>query len=142
MLSTAAPAAPVAERSRVVLSRPVSQTGLAGASLSPSGTSFYLCTQTVSRTGRITSVARYETSTGELLANLASLRGSPGQLGCSMALDTSGRFLLVPYSLNAGGLPTLELARIDVTTGGVVTLAIQLPRTAGMDQETGMNAAW
>jgi len=59
-----------------------------------------------------------------------------------MALDASGRFLLVPYSLNPGDLPRLKMAGIDVTTRTVMTLTIQLPGTAGMDPETGMNTAW
>jgi hypothetical protein len=59
-----------------------------------------------------------------------------------MALNVSGRFLLVPYWLNPGDLPTLKVAAIDVTTGTVTILTIQLPRTAGMDPETGMNTAW
>ena len=145
VLSATAPAGTVAERSRIVLSRPVAKAQLAAASLSPSGAFFYLCTQTGSRTGRVTDVARYRTATGEFLADLASLSGAPTQMWCSMALDTSGRFLLVPYSLRPAilpMLPTLKVARIDVTTGAVTTLLIQLPGSAGMDQATGMNAAW
>jgi hypothetical protein len=142
VLSTTAPAGTVAERSHVVLSRPVSQPELTAASLSPGGTFFYLATQTGSRTGRVTDVARYRTSTGEFLGNLASLRGTPTQMRSPMALDVSGRFLLVPYSLDPGDLPTLKVAGIDVTTRAVVALTIQLPGTAGMDPETGMNTAW
>jgi len=48
----------------------------------------------------------------------------------------------LPYSLKPGDLPTLKVAGIDVTTGAVMTLTIQLPGTAGMDPETGMNTAW
>ena len=142
VLSTTAPAGTVAERSHVVLSRPVSQPELTAASLSPGGAFFYLATQTASRTGRVTDVARYRTSTGEFLGNLASLRGTPTQMWSPIALDVSGRFLLVPYSLSPGDLPTLKVAAIDVTTGAVMALTIQLPGTAGMDPETGMNTAW
>ena len=142
VLSTTAPAGTVAERSHVVFSRPVSQPELTAASLSPGGTFFYLATQTGSRTGRVTDVARYRTSTGEFLGKLASLRGTPTQMQSPMALDVSGRFLLVPYSLKPGDLPTLKVAWIDVTTRAVMTLTIQLPGTAGMDPETGMNTAW
>ena len=142
VLSTAAPAGAVAERSHVVLSRPASAPELATATLGPGGSFFYLCTQTGSRTGHVTNVARYQTSTGKLLENLASLRAAPTQMWCSMALDTSGQFLLVPYSLSPAGSPVLKVARINTATRAVTPLTIQLPRTAGMDPETGMNAAW
>ncbi len=142
VLSTTAPAGPVAERSHVVLSRGVFSPELTGASLSPSGAFFYLATQTGSRTGRVTDVARYRTSTGEFLGNLASLRGTPTQMWSSMSLDTTGRFLLVPYSLNPARLPLLKVAAINITTRAVATLTIQLQATAGMDPETGMNTAW
>ena len=71
------------------------------------------------------------------------LRGTPAQMACSMALDTSGQFLLVPYSLNpAGRGPMLAVAEIDITTRAVMTLTVQLPGSAGMDPPTGMNATW
>ncbi len=140
VLPTTAAAGTVAERSHVVLSRPVSAPELGAASLSPGGAFLYVCT----RTGRVTDVAAYRTSSGEFLADLASLRGSPTQMSPSMALDTSGRFLLVPYSLNPAGAgsPTLKVAGINIATRAVMTLTIQLQRTAGMDPQTGMNAAW
>lgn len=143
VLPTTSPPGTVAERSHVVLTRPVSQPELAAASLSPSGAFFYLCTQTWSRTGLTTNVTGYLTSSGEPQEDLASFSGSPAQMACSMALDTSGRFLLVPYSLNpAGRRPTLKVAEIDVTTRAVITMTIQLPGSAGMDPPTGINAAW
>jgi hypothetical protein len=135
VLPTDAPAGTVAERSRVVIGRPVSQRELAAASLSPSGASFYLCTYT----GRVSNITSYRTSTGELQQNLASL--GPAQLGCSMTLDPSGRFLLVPYSLE-GFRPVLRAAEIDIATKAVTTLTIQLPRGGGMDPPAGMIAAW
>jgi len=142
VLPTDAPAGNLAERSRVVLTRPVSQPELAAVSLSPSGASIYLCTQTGTRTGRVTTIASYRTSTGELQQNLAGLRGTSGQMGCSMALDASGQFLLVPYSLGPAGRPVLKVAEIDIAARTVATLTIQLPGSAGMDSPTGMIAAW
>ena len=136
VLPTDAPAGTVAERSRVVLSRPVSEHQFAAASLSPSGASFYLCTQT----GRVLNVASYRTSTGEAQQNLASL--GLGQMGCSMTLDTSGQFLLVPHALNVTSHPTLRVAEIDVATRAVTTFTIQLLDGGGMDPPTGMIAAW
>ena len=138
VLPTTAAAGTVAERSHVVLSRPVSQPELTAVSLSPSGALFYLSAQS----GRTTTVGEYRTSTGSFVEDLASLRGTPAPVQSSMALDTSGRFLLVPYSLNQASRPMLNVAMIDITTKAVTTVMIQLPGTAGMDQETGMDAAW
>jgi hypothetical protein len=138
VLPATAAAGTVAERSHVVLSRPVSQPELAAVSLSPSGALFYLS----AHSGATTTVAEYRTSTGRFVEDLASLRGTPAPMQPSMALDTSGRFLLVPYSLNQASRPTLKVAMIDITTRAVTTVLIQLPGTAGMDQQTGMNAAW
>jgi len=142
VLPTTAAAGTVAERSHVVLSRPVSQPELTAVSLSPSGSLFYLS----ARSGRTTTVAGYRTSTGGLVADLASLGGTPPPAWSPMALDTSGRFLLVPYSLSQASRPmlhvVLKVAMIDITTRAVRTVIIQLPGTAGMDQYTGMDAAW
>ena len=122
-----------------VLSRTISQPQLGAASLSPSGASFYLCTQA----GHVINVAGYRTSTGELQEQVASLRGAWAQeAGCSMALDTSGQFLLVPYSLVPAIRPILRMAEIDIATRAVTNLTIQLPPSAGMDPATGMIAAW
>jgi hypothetical protein len=138
VLPTDAPAGTVAERSQVVLSRTISQPQLGAASLSPSGASFYLCTQA----GHVINVAGYRTSTGELQEDVASLRGAwPQEAGCSMALDTSGQFLLVPYSLVPAIRPMLRMAEIDIATRAVTNLTIQLP-VGGIDPATGMIAAW
>jgi hypothetical protein len=138
VLPTTAAAGTVAERSHVVLSRPVSQPELTAVSLSPSGDLFYLSTES----GRTTTVAEYRTSTGSFVEYLARLKGTPAPMQSSMALDTSGQFLLVPYSLSQASHPMLKVAMIGITTRAVTTVMIQLPRTAGMDQETGMDAAW
>jgi hypothetical protein len=91
----------------------------------------------------VTQVARYRTSDGELQQDLASLRGAPALFGCSMALDPSGQFLLIPYSLKPARPDSmLKVAEISTTTGAVMTLTIQLPYGAGMAPPTGMNTAW
>ena len=143
VLSTDAPPGPLAERSRVVLRDATSLSFMNGGStvlLSPSGTSFYLCSQpfTLPRPGasRVVETARitaYRTATGKatgVIANFATsyamtkTGGYLPSLGCSsMALDTSGRFLLVPYltshvnpedSYSAG---SLRMAIINTATG-------------------------
>jgi hypothetical protein len=138
VLPTTAAAGTVAQRSHVVLSRPVFPPELTSVSLSPGGGLFYLS----ARSGRTTTVAEYRTSTGSFVEDLARLRGTPPPAWSPMALDTSGQFLLVPYSLNQASHPVLNVANIDIATRAVTNVMIQLPRTAGMDQETGMDAAW
>jgi hypothetical protein len=136
----------VAGRSRVVLSRPVTQPSLAAASLSPNGASFYLCTVSANRTRRLTKVVAYRTATGELREVIATLRGTPFLAGCPMGLDTTGRFLLVPYSLrsphNPAGRAALLAARIDIATRATVILDLRLPANAGMDRYAGLRTAW
>jgi len=51
-------------------------------------------------------------------------------MGCSMALDSSGRFLLVPYSLDPASHPALKAAEIDIATRAVKILTLRLPPTA------------
>lgn len=139
VLPVTAAAGTVAQRSHVVLSRPVSQPELTGVSLSPDGALFYLSAQS----GRTTTVAEYRTSTGSFVEDLASLRGSPAPTRSPMALDTSGRWLLLPYRLvYQGRRPVLNVAMIDIVTRAVTTVTIQLPEGAGMDPEMGMDAAW
>jgi hypothetical protein len=107
--------------------------------LSPAGTSFYLCSQplalakpgTTRRTETATIVA-YRTATGKPTRVVAVWSASyvnrtgyaPIALSCSsMALDTSGRYLLVPYldtilkpgDEYSGG--SLTVARISTATG-------------------------
>jgi hypothetical protein len=134
VLSTTAPAGTVAERSRVVLSRPVRAPMLDAVSLSPDGTSFYACTQA----GRQIGIASYNTSTGALLANQAHLTGNM----CQLALDPSGDHLLVAYSVTATstGPESVQIARIG--TGRITPMTIRLGRGGGMDPPTGMDVAW
>jgi len=139
VLPVTAAAGTVAQRSHVVLSRAVSQPELTGVSLSPGGASFYLSAQS----GRTITVAEYRTSTGRFVADLASLKGTPTPMRSPMTLDTSGRWLLFPYRLvYQGRRPMLTVAMIDITTRAVTTVTMQLPEGAGMDPETGMDAAW
>jgi hypothetical protein len=138
VLPTTAAAGTVAQRSHVVLSRPVSQPELSAVSLSPGGGLFYLSTQS----GHSTTVAEYRTSTGSFVKDLARLVGTPIPMESPMTLDTSGRWLLVPYWLNQPSRLMLNVAMIDVTTRAVTTVTIRLPRGGGMDPEMGMNTAW
>jgi hypothetical protein len=142
VLKADAAAGTVAQRSHVVLRRLVSSPALAAMSLSPDGASFYLCTQDGRRAARITKIDSYQTATGKPQQLLAALKGTLSVTGCAMALDTTGRLLLVPYALNDAGHPVLKVARLDVTARTVTTLTIHLPVNGGMDPTTGMTAAW
>jgi hypothetical protein len=146
VLSTTAPPGTLASRSRIVLSRPVSQAALQSVALSPDGTSFYLCTASGSRSDRKTAVASYRTSSGSLQHPIATLSGAPLLQGCSLALDASGRFLLVSYGLRAAhrgrGRWLLQVASIDVVTRQVTTLDLSLMPIAGMDPYAGIRLAW
>jgi hypothetical protein len=118
VLPTNAPPGTVAERSRVAARISPADTSFVAPTvlLSPTGTSFYLCSQPFAfpRPGatRVTETAQiiaYRTATGTATGVIAAFSASypisrisngdaPLSLGCSsMALDPSGRFLLVPY---------------------------------------------
>jgi hypothetical protein len=168
VLPTDAPPGPVAERSRVVARTPVGNSLFSGGAvvlLSPSGTSFYLCSQDSSLplrgASRITETARitaHQTATGKATGVIAAFTASyvpaksgvsyyPPALGCSsMALDTSGRFLLVPYLVSylnpgedsySGAL--LRMAIINTATGA--RSAWTLPFGKG-DAPGSMTIAW
>jgi hypothetical protein len=148
VLSTDAAPGTVAERSRVVARTPANFSAFSGTSvlLSPSGTSFYLCSQpfTLARPGarQIVENARiiaYRTATGKATGVVATFSGSiiPSSkgggfyltLGCStMALDASGRFLLVPYM-------EAPVNQDDPYSAGVV-------RAAVINTSTGAKSAW
>jgi hypothetical protein len=147
LLPTDAPPGTLAERSRVVVrtSPAFTPTGGTAVLLSPSGTSFYLCSQplTLPRPGasRVVETARiiaYRTATGKATGVIATFAASyamtksggyPPALGCSsMALDTSGRFLLVPYLVS-------HLNPEDGYSGGLL-------RTAIINTATGARSAW
>lgn len=152
---TAAPGE-VAARSRVVVSGPAPSAGLylAGVNLSPDGASLYLCTVAVGKTTRTTKVTGYATATGHPQAALVTLQesGSTSQnlqnleLGCPLALDSSGSYLLVPYWISypasTTGHPVMRLARIDVAAKAVTRLSFQMTATSGMDEANGILLAW
>jgi hypothetical protein len=141
VLATDAPPGTVAARSRVVTSIATEDAGFSASTvlLSPTGTSFYLCTEpfALRRRGdnKITDNAKivaYRTATGKATGVLAAWSASyvnrtgyaPLALNCSsMALDPSGRYLLVPYRQtftnpadeDSGG--SLTAARINIATG-------------------------
>jgi len=60
-----------------------------------------------------------------------------------MTLDTSGRFLLVPYSLRYLGRPSTEMvqrvARINLATRVSSSVPVEMPGSGAMAQETGMS---
>ena len=140
VLPTNAPAGTLAERSRVVLTRAVRSPELQAAVLSPGGASFYLCAVSGGRAERLTRIAMYHTATGRLRVAIAALRGIPFP-GCPVALDSTGHFLLVPYSLRQprrpAGRPVLLVARINLNTpdlrdltGGNLTMSSGCPSGA------------
>ena len=146
VLPTDAPAGTLAERSRVVLSRPLSLPELGAVALSPGGKSFYLCTKPARRAGIVRKIAAYATATGSRQRLIATLTGGFTETTCQMALDSTGRFLLLTSSVSPEGHPypktaVLRLARIDLTTRAVAVLSIKLPWGAGMDPPTGMITA-
>jgi hypothetical protein len=145
VLPTNAPAGTVAQRSRVVLSRPLSQPELAAVALSPNAESFYLCMMSSSRDRSVRKIAAYATATGGRQQAIATLTGTSIPATCQMALDSAGRFLLLTNSLSNPrypGTPVLRLARIDLTARSAVILSIKLPSNAGMDPYAGMTSAW
>ena len=151
VLKADAPPGTVARRSHVVLSEPVLGPDLAGVSLARDGASFYLCAVHGSRDRRVATVLAYRTATGQRRATIARLAAaSPAypqlQLGCPMALDTSGSFLLVPYLIhypkNPADHPVLHLARIRLATRSVARLAFTLPVTGGIDEAVSVRIGW
>jgi hypothetical protein len=154
VLPTGAPPGAAADRSRVVFRQAAPSVGtglsLAAASLSPSGTSVYLCLQSTARAHAAEQIATYGTASGSprrVVTTLTAAGTWPQPGRSAMALDTSGRFLLVPYSVHhpippASGV-LQRIARIDVATKAVTTVAVKMPGSGGMDQESGMSIiAW
>jgi hypothetical protein len=129
--------------------------------LSPTGTSFYLCTEPFALPKRgdnkITDNAKivvYRTATGKPTGVIAAWAASyvnrtgyaPIALSCSsMALDTSGRYLLVPYRQTflhpadeySGG--SLTTARISIATGARSDWTLRYGERESPDA---MNIAW
>jgi hypothetical protein len=162
VLATDAAPGPVERRSRVAASIAPQDSRGPTAVLSATGTSFYLCTEPWALPKRedkkVTDEAKivvYRTATGKATGVLADWTASYGQdnnggvapltLGCSaMALDPSGRYLLVPY-LETAGNPyqsssgSLTAARINTVTGAKTTWTI--PSGTGQGQDT-MSIAW
>jgi hypothetical protein len=137
VLATDATPGPVDERSRVAASVSPQDSLFATPTvlLSPTGTSFYLCAEPFAFPKRgarkITDTAKivaYRTATGKATGVLAGWAASyalttnggyaPLTLSCStMALDPSGRFLLVPY-LDTAANPA------DPSSSGSLTAAL------------------
>jgi hypothetical protein len=151
VLRSDAPAGTVARRSRVVVRGRVFGPDLAGVSLSREGASFYLCAVNASRYHRVVTVLAYRTATGQRRETVARLAAAgPAypqfQLGCPMALDTSGSFLLVPYQIrypkDPSDHPVLSMARIRLATRSAARLSFTLPITGGIDEAVSVRLGW
>jgi hypothetical protein len=146
VLPTSAAAGTVAQRSHVVLSGTLSLPALTAVALSPDARSFYLCTRTSFGHRSAREIAAYATATGRRQRVITTLTGTFPSSSCQMALDPTGRSLLLTESVSNPqgypGTPVLRLARIDLTTGATAVLGVKLPRGAGMDPYTGMSTAW
>lgn len=153
VLTADAPPGSVAERSRVVYREAARSTGaglgLAAAILSSSGKSVYLCLQSATRTEATAQIVAYGiTGTPRTVVTTFTAHGTWPQVTCSsMALDTSGRFLLVPYSLRNIGRPGSEMiqqvARISLATRATSTVSVEMPGSGTISQESGMSiVAW
>jgi hypothetical protein len=64
-----------------------------------------------------------------------------------MALDSSGRFLLVPYAVHHLGEPSNEVlqqvARIELATRAISTVPVRMPASGGISGEAGTSiVAW
>jgi hypothetical protein len=158
LLNTDAPAGSVAERSRVVYRkaepRAAGGSDVAAASLSSAGTSIYACLQSVTRNQATAKIVTYGTTPGTPGRTIMTFtargiaQGYAPLASCSsMTLDTSGRFLLVPYSLHYLSRPSTNVvqrvAKINLATKAISTVAVQMPGSGGISQESGMSiVAW
>lgn len=165
VLPTNAPPGTLIERSRVVARAAADFSPFGGTAtvlLSPSGTSFYLCSQpfTLPRPGatRIAEKARivaYQTATGKATGVVAAFTTSftpprgpsyyPPTLGCSpMALDTSGRFLLVPYLVSPLSQSDYHgaLLRMAIINAGTHTRSTWTLRFGQGNAPGSMTLAW
>jgi len=158
VLSTDAPAGTAAERSRIVYRQAVPRaadgSSVAAASLSSAGTSVYVCLQSATRTHATAKIVSYGTMPGTPRRTITTftVRGraqglTPPASCSSMALDTSGQFLLVPYSVRYLSRPGLDLvqrvAKINLATKAISTVPVEMPGSGGISQEGGMSiVAW
>jgi len=157
-MRTSAPAGPLRAHVRVVLSRPESGPALSAAVLSPGGKSFYLCTvttngtasahATVTQTAVITDRRSANGSSAGTVAKLTAtgVTSAGEDIGCPMAGDPGGGYLLVPYALRFASStetgPRVRAARISVARRSVAVLSFRLPGSAGMSVATGLSIAW
>jgi hypothetical protein len=156
VLRTAAPAGTLAQRSRVVLSRPNSGPALSSVVLSPDGRSFYLCTVstkgTVSAHKPVTQTAvitARQTSDGASTSRLAKLTATGVTFqgfGCTIALTPNGRYLLAPYQLRYGKNtmvpPLVRAAVIRTSSHARRSISFRLPGSGGMSVAIGISVAW
>ncbi len=151
VLPTTAGTGSVARHGRLVLRARRTGPALDAVILSHSGTSLYLCGVSANPASRVTQIAVYTTSRGRPTVTIASLTAAgptSGQdaLGCPMAADPSGSYLLVPYSLRAAGPPQtgpmVTVAAIDLRTRAVNKITFRLPGSAGMSVADAITIGW
>jgi hypothetical protein len=151
VLRTSQPAGTVAARSRVLIRTRVAGPDLDGVSLSRNGGSSYVCSVTMTKDRRVSTIDAYATATGKRRSAIAVLRANAPTfpqlgLGCPMTLSTTGWFLLVPYSVvypkSPIAHPVIHVATIDLATGRGARLAFQLPSTGGIDEASTICAGW
>jgi hypothetical protein len=176
VLPTNAPPGTVAERSRVVASTSLAfldfDSSATTVLLSPTGTSFYLCSEpialpqtypipqmgsrTITQTATITA---FQTATGKATGVIADFTlstpesadngGVQVRVDCaSMALDPSGRFLLVPYRQVPpnpevyGANGSVSVAVINTATGAKSTWTVPFGQNDPPGWLTAAAVAW
>jgi hypothetical protein len=154
VLATDAPPGSVSRRSRVIYRQAAPGLGtrsdLAAASLSPSGTSAYVCRQSATRTLATAEIMAYSASTADPRGVITTFnaKGTWPQVSCSsMALDSSGGFLLVPYTVHSAAGPSAEVlqqvAVINLATRAIFTVPIKMSGSGGISEENGTSiVAW
>ena len=156
VLRTAAPAGTLAQRSRVVLSRPNSGPALSSVVLSPDGRSFYLCTvstkgtvsahKTVTQTAVITARQTSDGASTNRLAKLTATGVTFQGFGCPTALTPNGRYLLAPYQLRYGKNtmvpPLVRAAVIRTTSHARRSISFRLLGSGRMSVADGITVAW
>lgn len=123
---------------------------LAAASLSPSGTSVYLCRQAATRTLATAEIMVSSAITGKPrgVVTTFTTKGTWPQVSCSsMALDSSGGFLFVPYAVHSSVRPSAEVlqqvAVINLATRAIFTVPIKMSGSGGISEENGTSiVAW
>lgn len=145
LLPTTAPPGPASRWSRTAARFVPGRSGsLVSAVVSADGRTVDACTLRQSGKARVLTLAAYDSATGRRVRVFTTRPTGPDGNGvCALTRDLTGRYLLAPYSLRAGGTSAvLKLAWIDITTGRVGTLTVTTPNGAMSSTVTGMTVAW